>query len=140
MTLEWEVEDNSSDDFPDLVCHSAYTRGGTRITVMGLGIEGARTYSILDYTDPYDGTHVSRLQLSSYQHDGWINENSDVVHDEDECDEAFEWEEYIDSKDIATITFDNLDAAKAQAEKWETMRIELIERSWRGDKWELVED
>ena len=56
MTLEWEVEDNSSDDFPDLVCHSAYTRGGTRITVMGLGIEGARTYSILDYTDPYDGT------------------------------------------------------------------------------------
>ena len=63
-----------------------------------------------------------------------------MVDDEDECDEAFEWEEYIDSKDIATITFDNLDAAKAQAEKWETMRIELIERSWRGDKWELVED
>jgi hypothetical protein len=83
------------------------------------------------------GSHVSRVSLSSYQPDGWINEDGDIVHDRDECDAAFEWEETLESMDIATADFDNLDDAKAQAEKWETMHIE---KSWPGDKWELVNE
>jgi hypothetical protein len=137
-TLEWETEDHSSDAFPDLVWHSAHSRGGQpSVSMFGCGNGGARTYIILDCTDPHDGRHVSRLELSSYQHDGWINSEGDVVDDEGDCDEAFEWEKTFEPMEIATATFDDLDAAKAEAQRWEAMRIE---KSWRGDKWELVDE
>lgn len=130
--LVWEPEEDfSTDDFPDLVWHSAYSRGGTRAVILGNEIEGARAYRIADYTDPDDGKHVSRLGLASYEHGGYISEDGDITDDEDSGEEMFE------STDIATATFDNLDAAKAEAQRWEAMRIE---KSWRGDKWELVDE
>jgi hypothetical protein len=128
--LDWHTEAMPSDDFPDLVWHSAYTRGGfPGPWFAGNEMpEGARAYHINDWTDSSDGKHFSNLQMSSVQHDGWINEDGDVVHDEDECEPASEWEETLELEEVADRMLfegpDSLEVAKAQAEKWEGMEIE----------------
>jgi hypothetical protein len=77
--------------------------------------------------------------MSTYQHDGWINAEGDIVHDDDDRDPEVEWQETFEWMDVGAQVFegpDSLAAAQAQAEKWEAMEVE---KSFHRDKWELVE-
>ena len=132
VQLKWGKPENSPmEHFPDLVIRHAFTRGGSRVVIFP--IEGARTYTILDYTDVH-GVHVSRLALSAYMPTGhYLDEEGNEVEED-------EGTEVVDSCELAEAHFADLDAAKARAQQWEAREIEYVGGIENENRWGLEDD
>lgn len=117
--IDWKVEDCWREFGGADLQLAGYTRGGALLSM----VEGAREYVILDSTD--DGKHVSHLQFRETSGRSVLVKRTG--------------RRVLLTPIIATATFDNLDAAKAQAEKWESMPVEEVQAEYAAYRRDLRE-